>query len=285
MPKTDRTLKGDELEDLIFLGIDQTGAVDRLGKPKPLPVCLIQGNSIRFQTIAKFSLNEIESLVGFERLGSVVVCIDCVLGLPAPFGKTLQQAMDDTARFPGFGRKVAQKYFSELLSEFQILQGPRGLNNKLDFPRRKVELLTGSNSVFQVHPFQKNIQTGTFRFWKDMVDEKHPYKFVFPMVNKRFKRGNTIPVYEGYPSLSWKILFQTTFRRPTGLPLLLKRHFGHLKISREDLKTGVTNPNFADSMVLALTATCFWKAAQEFSAQKEGWILGFEMERNGRLGK
>lgn len=273
------------MEKFIFLGVDQTGAVDRLGKPKSLPVCLIQGNSIRFYTIAKFSPSEIESLVGRQRLGSVIACIDCVLGLPAPIQKTLRQAMGETVRLPGFGRKIAQNYFSELLAECQILKGPKSPNSKLDFPKRKVELLTGSNSVFQVHPFQKNIQTGTFRFWKDMVDEKHPYKFVFPMVSKRFKRGNTIPVFEGYPSLSWKNLFQTTFRRPTELPLLLKRHFGHLKISREDLKTGVTNPNFADSMVLALTARCFWQATKKFPAQKEGWILGFEMERSEKFGK
>lgn len=259
------------MQDLIFLGIDQTGAVDRRGQPKPLPVCIVQKNKIKFATIAKFNPRELETLVGPQNLSSIIACIDCVLGLPDSVGKTLEAAMLQTSTVKGYGRKVAQNYFMELLSHSR--------NRNSDFPRRNVEVLTGSNSVFQIHPFQKNIQTGTFRFWKDMVTEKHPYKFEFPMLHKSERRRNTIPVYEGYPSLSWEILFETRLRRPAELPLLLKRHFGHLEISPEDLKTGVTDPNFADSMVLALTAMCYWKAARKFPAQREGWILGFEMKR------
>ena len=143
------------------MGIDQTGAVNNLGKPKPLPCCLIRGNHVEFYYLDSFSRKDIFKTLKLDEFQQIVVCLDCVLGLPQELNISWRQALDLIKSNEGYGREPARKFFLKL-GEGQIL-------------RRTVEIICSANSVFSERPFQKNIQTGTYRMWKDIANSDHGF--------------------------------------------------------------------------------------------------------------
>lgn len=238
---------------MIFLGIDQTGAVNTKGNPKPLPCCLIKTNVVTFFYLEKFS-------DVLAKHNPQLICIDCVLGLPKSVGITLREAIQKTAEINEFGRKPAQAFFETLAA---------GKNH-----HRKIETTLGANSVFTVHPYQKNIQTGTFRFWKEMAQS--PDWFYLPAIPQEQKNSSRkIPVVEGYPSYYWKILLYETRRQPEKIIEILKSNYPILKISKEQQKLLLKDANLADALVLAIAAQ---KYSHEINrpSHTEGWILGFK---------
>ena len=246
------------MKNFLYIGIDQTGAVNRLGKPKPLPVCTILNNQVNFLYLETFSKKCLIETLGIKSKQKMAICLDCVLGLPQELNLPWQKALELIRTSEGFGRKSASQFFKKL-GGGQIFA-------------RQVEIKSQANSVFKEFPFQKNIQTGTYRFWKEIAESQND--FAVPFLRDSIT-ADKISLYEGYPSLSWKLLFHLKYRNPKKLPALIKDFFPELVISPPALKMLKKDENLADAFVLALSLknfkrTSFLKPGYE----NEGWILG-----------
>ena len=238
---------------MIFIGIDQTGAVNSSGKPKPLPACVLDDDNLNLFYLENFSPE-------LANLKPELICIDCVLGLPKSLNIPLRKALALTEKSVGFGRGPAQHFF-ETLADGKI-------------HHRKIEFQIGANSVFTVHPFQKNIQTGTFRFWKEM--SKSPDWFYLPAIaGEKNTRQKKIAVVEGYPSYYWKSILNQTNRKPDQILNILKKMYPTLKLNSENKRWLLKDANLADALVLALAAK---KHKSEINRKStfEGWILGIK---------
>lgn len=282
----------------LFIGIDQTGAAVRGGTAaRPLPVCLLhrQGKLWRLRTLGQngkrlrlssFSPPALEKVLidsglSSENLKSAAIAIDCVLGLPelvepmraegsAPFWQLLA-TMDREARY---GRADAERYFAKWWRPDTI---------ELRYPQRRCEIHARSNSVFQVRPYQKNIQTGTYRIWVDSA--RHPRWFhLWPFdENEREK----LPwVFEGYPSFLWREVFGFRRREPAWLPTKLRE----LGIVVDNARALAADADLADAAVLAVGAWSLqkqrrlWEPFPGFrdipERRREGWILGVTERQN-----
>lgn len=257
---------------MLYLGIDQTGAVSTSGGPKPLPVCALHRNELHFLYLPSLQRSELEAILGPLIPSKTKIILDCVLGLPSTVPLSLRQAIVASQNTEGYGRKVAAEFFQSIR------------NTPLEeLPRRRVEVLAKANSVFQERPFQKNIQTGTFRLWKEMGMDSTWYRFPHLCEEALSKK---IPIFEGYPSYSWKYLFQTKHRTPESFPSLLKKYFPKLQLDKSSQKLIYKDPNLIDAAVLAIHASILPK--RSFSppkklcaiAPQEGWILGFPFENS-----
>src|SRR5690606_15146623 len=62
-----------------------------------------------------------------------------------------------------------------------------------------------ANSVFQSRPYQKNIQTGTYRIWKDLTSGG-PTRWanIWPFETERSELLDAPWIFEGFPSLLWR---------------------------------------------------------------------------------
>ena len=248
----------------IFIGIDQTGAVLSSGKPKPLEAIVLADGKLTPIRLPSLTASSLLQTLRWEIIPPTLTIIaDCVLGLPEGVRPTFVNALSAAGDHPGFGRKSAQQFFS-------------GFKKQEALPRRAVEVLCKANSVFQTHPFQKNIQTGTFRIWKDLASE--PNWFYLPILGLGNRKFGT-PIFEGYPTFSWKKLFPVTHREPSRLPELIKEHFPEIKLSETVACRLSRNANLADATVLALSGWRWLGARKPLiprhtKARAEGWILG-----------
>lgn len=247
------------------IGVDQTGAVDHHGKPKPLHAAIItnEGQGLRLSPLRlrQLSHREISPEFNGESLESYIWVIDCVLGLPPGF-PPLRKVMQRAAQKSCYGREAAREFFAELL-----------LASKWEsIPSRKVEILLGANSVFRNVPFQRNIQTGTFRIWKELGSD--PQWFDLGGHEKRHRNRSWI--IEGYPSLAWRKLFSVKTRSTDEFPKLLKSKFPFIKVSTSDLKEFRKSADACDAAVLAIQAATQEQTLAKFSSpmKPEGWILG-----------
>lgn len=245
------------MKNIIYLGIDQTGAKDSKGKPKPLPACLLQAQSLSFVYLDSLTTTELSKHVESSKLDKLLTCVDCVLGLPTDLKISWRQALSQLAYFEGYGRKPAQDYF-------------RSISNNLIY-RRRIELACKANSVFQEKPYQKNIQTGTFRIWKDL--SSNPKDFYVPALEEKYFLYQ-LPLFEGYPSYSWKLLLGSKHRRPEALPELIKAHQIKVNWTKAHQDSVMKDPNLADAFLLALTMRHFKEDALKQRPHPEGWILG-----------
>lgn len=242
----------------IYVGVDQTGAVNRKGQPFPLPACSIDNNTVTFFYLNDFSKKSLAEKVPIRSESEVVVCVDCVLGLPQGLNITWREALEKIQLSQGYGRPVAQSFFHSL-GKGRVLQ-------------RQVEIECGANSVFKEKPFQKNIQTGTYRIWKDISLSQGD--FYVPHLGESEKNGK-ICIFEGYPSLSWRLLFGTKSRVPDQLSELVEKHFPKLNVSSSSLAMVKKDPNLGDAFVLAMTLkTQPWSFRGKYDFGNEGWILG-----------
>jgi len=283
----------------IFIGIDQTGAGASQGKKaKPLPMCIAvkQGaGTWRFITESSrkpLRLNRFHPQLlqeCFDQLGldlkwnTTAIILDCVLGLPrqiemgSPKGRPyLWECFARAAGFSQngkeFGREVAEAFFSEYLP-----------GNNQAYPKRFCEEVSGSNSVFQTRPYQKNIQTGTFRLWKDLGSTGKPWVKIWPF-DKKDKRSDQAWIFEGYPSLIWKQCLQSSSRDLKKLRRLCVKAFPQFEI--DTWRHLERSPDLADSFVLAfggvylLERGKLWNPSvsfeEECNAPREGWILGLK---------
>lgn len=248
-----------------YIGIDQTGAVDKNGIPKPFNVSIIdsRNNKSIFYTMLKLksiSRIEIETLLkktvqNYQNEKSMI-CIDCVFGLPYETETSINQILKKAKSFKyknkDFGALTAYQFFKQFLKK-----------NKN--PRRIVEEIANANSVFNLTPYQKNIGCGSYRILKELSSDKKWF-CLWPFNLKTIHKHKFV-LAEGYPSYFWKMLFNSRTRDIQ----LLKKRFNNLKIETVD---------HADSFILALGAKeCSKQITQPVNKlKKEGWILGVPYE-------
>lgn len=246
------------------IGIDQTGAVDVLKQPKPLPTCMIRGNCLDFFYLRAVSLNALNKCIQVHSPEvDIQIAIDCVFGVPSKVGVPFRTVLRKTLQMEGWGRQTANAFFTSL--------------SPGQFSQRRVEVLTGAQSVFQTVPFQRNVQTGSFRIWKELAQEEG--WFYFPYLDERPSKG-LVPIYEAYPTLSWKKLFGLKVRKPEFLESLVKSHYPHINFAPHSLAAVKKDANFADAAVIALHLHEHSHTEPRYPTHPEGWILGAS-ERKG----
>lgn len=258
---------------MIFIGIDQTGAVQKNGTPKPLPVAIVYKNQKTFLSagyIPNCYFSEIQKFILIHykdnfQITDVHILMDCVLGLPKDIytsNKTFRDFLKLALLQDGFGRLPAKAFFKSILNGKAI-------------PTRTAETLANANSVFLEHPFQKNIQTGTFRLWKELgADLK---SFYIPYMEP--KKRKAFSIYEGYPSLSWKMLFKTSSRKPDHFLKLSKKVFHNLHIDIHSKKRIQKDVNLTDAATLALHMYRdydVFRYPRNQILKKEGWIFSLQ---------
>lgn len=239
-----------------FIGIDQTGAVNSRKQPRPLPACLIYNDQVYFFYLGSLNLAEILKIVKAPSVKNLLICVDCVLGLPQDLKTTWQEALDLLPNFPGYGREPASQFFRHL--------------GQGESPRRQVEIKFKANSVFQEKPFQKNIQTGTFRIWKDILADRK--NFYVPALEQK-EHSKQAPLFEGYPSLSWRLLLNNPKRDPHALGDIIKERRFPLNWTKTHQQQVEKDSNLADAFVLALTMKLCFDQLAHIKPHPEGAIL------------
>jgi hypothetical protein len=261
-----------------IVGIDQTGAVTKNGKPKPLAATVLwkEQNRLKLDVLDLPALTQktLETaLQHFQlRVVDTLIVADCVFGLPAAFCGTVKDArtaLRKTNSELGFGRSAASRFFSQLAIMSKIDVRPP--------PKRHIETRLNSNSVFQTHPFQKNIQTGTYRLWKELAADDSWFSLL-PFETSDHQKAW---ICEGYPTFYWQKLLLTQTRQPKNLPKLIRKHFPTVEISKRLQAKAAEDANLADATVLSLAGHFFSKGGQKPYQNweppvslLEGWILG-----------
>ena len=249
--------------DFIF-GIDQTGATTSKGIPKPLHCSLIDNrkpahpkNNFELK-IKSLTKNEVYNLIKnqteldlktIHKL-KILIVVDAVLGLPQSCKKTIDQVLFKVENYKyenkAYGAKTAYQFFNSF----------RCGKEK---PERSVEILTKANSIFNLHPFQKNIGCGTYRILKDLSEDT-TWHCIWP--HESITEKTKVVIAEGYPSYYWKSWLKNTQRQNKW-----KNH----KFSNQDS---------ADSFILAYAGLMLTQKNDFFSfklpvkIKNEGWILG-----------
>jgi hypothetical protein len=243
------------------IGIDQTGAVDVRGRPKPLPATILDcRKNLLFKTDLKLSglrHHELIDLIcshfsGFKSTDQVLVCVDSVFGLPESLQVKPQEVFSKIKNYhfqnKAYGATVAHSFFTQFLKSHEI-------------PQRSVEQKVKANSVFKLKPFQKNISCGSFRVLKDLSEDLSWFS-LWPFE----KPTQQFVIAEGYPSYFWKVWIGAKHR---------DLNFLHNKFGIQ-----LDSADSADSFVLAygsyLSRSQIFLPTNNRLASKEGWILGVD---------
>lgn len=258
----------------ILLGVDQTGAVDGKGRPKPLSAALLfsersAGRLVPNVRLRSMRREDVEAAVGTgaER---VLVIVDSVLGLPAELAvspdELLRRAASFTFEHRAYGRTVAARFFASFLpGELQARLLARTARGHL--PVRASERLAEANSVFLEHPFQRNVGCGSFRILKELGQDERWFSF-WP--RERWGSHRFL-VAEGYPSLYWRSCLGAATRNPR----LLETYLRECHPDAPHPKTA----DDADAVALVLGGAAALRAGAleaklPVTAKTEGWILG-----------
>jgi hypothetical protein len=273
-----------------FVGVDQTGAVQPSGKPKPLPCAvLIQHKGVwnlraasndgqRF-TLPSFSTSSLSTALrsaGGNLGADTAILADCVFGLPwRSWRRTGQKAGDLRALMRlsadgwAYGRRSSEAFFSRWA--------------ETEIPMRECERIAGSNSIFKTRPFQKNIQTGTFRIWRDLATYGDEDYFSFWPFDAA---SSSRPwVFEGYPSYYWYFFFGHRYRSPLFFSSIIESlQTQGWKLESPHTSYFEKDPNLADAGILCLAGLLMQKHQRLFqpfhdfgrvaAARTEGWIAG-----------
>ncbi len=281
-----------------YVGIDQTGAVRANGTPRPLRAAMFVRETGRLVTADLPSASQ-DVLSAWARDEGVpwsrlAILIDAVIGLPAACWPSWTEALSGGDRpwslfvrasgVPGWGRGPGTSWFSSLL-ERDPLTIPSA-----ELPRRACEELAGANSVFLTRPFQKNVQTGTFRLWKDLASSPERWANVWAFDRRAVVRGPWL--FEGYPSLLWWRVFGHRRRAPARFREVVAKapSLGvAVRAGRALVSAIEASPDVADAAVLALGAACldvegrlltpFRFFERDAISAGEGWIVGLPGDR------
>lgn len=264
----------------IIFGIDQTGATQGPSKSraKPLPSAVLTKKGrqwrLRLHSLPSLTRENLQEAAGDLSLASALIAVDSVLGLPAEVWpqntSSLKSLFKKASLRKTYGFDSAALFFGEIWSG----KSP---------PKRQVERLAKANSVFTSRPFQKNIQTGSFRVWKDLGPHTTWFRlWPHDVFDSTFRPPY---IFEVYPSLLWKSLFDSSQRKPSQLKSLIQKRFPEISISPEDQHRFI-QPDYADAVVAALGAFRFFVTQNNFyppkdrfkkyQMKREGWILGLE---------
>ena len=257
----------------IILGVDQCGAVDNNGLPKALPSSILYYTN-KWQlypeelNLKAFTREAIQELF-LEKIGSsmdeqnIVIAVDCVFGLPRSTGLNftgLKNWIADAGSMDGYGFYAAKKFFDSKIGAHEIF--------------RQAEKQLNSGSVFSPYPLQKNIQTGTFRIWKDLNSWSDNSYSMWPF--EAYKGAGKPWIIEAYPSLAYLLLQNTKRQFKINLPLDIQSSIANL-----DALHGFSKDHRDASMAAILT----WKIANQGLREQrqvdiEGAILGYQERRS-----
>lgn len=179
-----------------IVGVDQTGATIK-GKPKKLAFSYFetQKNTLNLGlNLKSFKLSEFSKFINDFNNKRVLIVVDAVLGFPFSVKISIFDVLREIKSFEGHGLSKGQEFFDYLKKKYIIK------NN----PLRKIEKILGANSVFTPYPFQKNVQTGTYRILKDLSHDEKWYN-ILPYEKQNFNKY----LIEGYPSKAFKELVGT----------------------------------------------------------------------------
>ena len=98
-------------------------------------------------------------------------------------------------------------------------------------------------------------------------------KLTMDFQNKKFQ--SQLPLFEGYPTYSWKKILGSNRRRPGDISNLLKQNKFDIRWTKENQNFVNKDSNFADAFVLALTLSKLKNMAFKQNKNIEGSILGF----------
>lgn len=244
---------------MIHLGVDQTGQV-KGGQPAPLPCCWLEGSTVLFALAPSLSLKGLEQAFG-RRIdpAQTVIAVDAVLGLPQMISVPWREALERARSTPGWGLNTAAAFFREFSDDPNLT--------------REIDRAVGAQSLFKTKPYQRNIQTGTFRVWKELG--ANPDWFSVPHLGEAPQPGR-VPLYEGYPSLAWRLLLGCRTRAPGQLMDKLQT-LENPPDWTPQLQAAVNqNPNLADALLLSLAARQYAHPLPYHARPSEGWILGAE---------
>ncbi len=292
-----------ELKFSYFLGIDQTGAATHQGKKaKPLKCCLVNLDRNPWEVHTQIDHKPL-SLASLDRANlqwllkpfniawptsKLAILADCVFGLPHKVVEEI--TTPNTLNFPWelfqraqlhtlgdslYGRAVSESFFANLLPKSSAI------------PKRFCEQLSGSNSVFVTRPYQKNIQTGTYRIWRDLAcSDSKPWLNIWPFNSKDNFQPDFPWIFEGYPSLLWRELFDIPTRNSSLLLKKLKAPSFRRLFCFDSYRFLNTDPDLCDAVVLALAGAILQKEKALFTPfpgfwssphlNSEGWICGLK---------
>ncbi len=250
--------------------------MDSRGCPRALPTAVLSqpGPNDRYLLstvwLPSFSAKAVGEIIANP--SAAIILLDCVLGLPARQDargeKPLRQAMNAAASHPGFGRKAASDFFSIVLENL-------GPGESL----RACERISNAMPVFLDKPFQRSIQAGAYRFWKDLGAEPEWCDF-WPFTPK--PQGRPI-LLESYASLFWRSILGFPSRKPQELLGWLSSQKSWLEFNPQNIGAAAKDPNIADAIVLAVAGKILHEKHSLFQipeghlkkdALAEGWIAG-----------
>jgi hypothetical protein len=279
----------------VFIGVDQTGAQTHGGlRARPLPCAVVAGDRLVVTALgsgarlmlSSFTPDEVSRVLvsaGFDGAfsGRTALVVDSVFGLaPEVFvggrrelWNLFRLAASDTRSRKGFGLKAAARFYSGLLKQS---------SSRRKIPIRRCEVLSGANSIFNTRPYQKNIQCGTYRVWRDLGSHGDEWVKIWNFARVHdYGRGSRPWMFEGYPSLFWREVFGFRTRKPRELVRVLSRDF---VVSSKDALVIAEFPDWADAAVLAAGSSLLQKRGyfkrEKFAKWRriEGWILGLRDE-------
>ncbi len=273
----------------VFIGIDQTGAALQKGvRAKPLPLAAIDEDegSLRLTTawIPSFTFEALQKALPMPiNSCETAILIDCVFGLEEKVWRGLdtniwslfREAASDTAVRRGFGLAPAAEFFDELLRRSRVGDS---------FPVRRCERIAKANSVFRTRPYQKNIQCGTYRIWRDLGSSAKHWAQIRYFTPQQEVSSEKPWLFEAYPSLFWREILGLRTRKSSALANALKEVLPQLAISESQLTSVLKSPDLADAVVLAVGG--FMLRDRLFTGSpsrtgwlhREGWIIGLPLE-------
>lgn len=261
-----------------ILGVDQCGALNSAKQPKPMKAVLFE----RKKTVWQFEAIELNSLSreSLLRLKVEAIVLDSVIGLPQGSWPIRKKSADGVwklfqkaAEEPAYGRAAGETFFKSFLK------------GTMNTPSRVCEKIANANSIFTTRPFQKNIQTGSFRSWRDLGKEKK-FLNLWPFETRASFDATRPWIFEGYPSWVWKNLLKTKKRSSENLKKIISTK-SKIKIEpslTHQWRLVERDPDSADAFALGFMLIHMLHEKKlelfpnlpEFILQCEGWILGVE---------
>lgn len=245
-----------------YIGIDQTGAINKNQTPKPLCICIYEpkNKKMKLVKIKKFQKQDIidsieKNFDSYSSKSKVLILVDTVFGLPeelaVDYRNIFKKAKNYESKNKNYGSNTAHSFFCSFLGDKNSLS-------------RTAEIKAEAHSVFKKYPFQKNISCGSYRVIKDLSENTNWFSlWPFEKIEKRFV------IAESYPTLCWSILLKSKYRK---IDFIISEIQNNLKIF--DIPPCLDS---ADATILALTAPklekMIFRKVQPIQ-KKEGWILG-----------
>lgn len=270
-----------------LLGVDQTGASRARGRrAAPLPLALLTRRPDGPWVLDAGTPGHPRTLPGLTPdavaehaplAPTTALLVDAVVGLvDGPAGADgwwtlVERAATFTHEGRRFGRAVGAAFFGPLAPDDPTRHA------------RRADRVSGALPVFRHTPFQRNVQTGTHRVWRDLGQA--PQRWVQPWPLQRPDDPDPAGpwLFEAWPTWGWRHLLDLRTRQPEALPDRLAARFPHLTLVPGTAEVLAQRPDHADAAVAALVGHVHLTEPRKPLApglpdadwvHREGWILG-----------